>query len=94
MSDELKTIISLYWRFPFSGYTGDIKSVLKKAIDAMAIVERLGLWDELKNTPPTMCGECKYFCNAGDFDLCCAINERRLCYANDDACEKGERDND
>lgn len=57
----------------------------------MAIVEHFGLWDELKNMPPTACGECKYFCNAGDFDLCCAINERRLCYANDEACEKGER---
>ena len=36
------------------------------------------------------CGTCQHFIGAGDWDLCCMISERRLCYKNDDACEKYE----
>ena len=36
------------------------------------------------------CGTCKHFTNAGDYDLCCGISMRRLCYKDDDACEKWE----
>ena len=36
------------------------------------------------------CGTCKHYTGAGDFDLCCMKSERRLCYKNDDACEKWE----
>ena len=36
------------------------------------------------------CGSCKHFCDAGDWDLCCVINERRLCYRNYEACDKYE----
>ena len=34
------------------------------------------------------CGTCRHFTGAGDWDLCCMISMRRLCYKNDDACEK------
>ena len=34
------------------------------------------------------CGSCVHYTGAGDWDLCCIISERRLCYAKDDACEK------
>ena len=36
------------------------------------------------------CGTCKHFTGAGDFDLCCMIDQRRLCYKHYDACEKYE----
>lgn len=35
------------------------------------------------------CITCKHFSPAGDFDLCCYKQIRRLTYANDDACEEG-----
>ena len=36
------------------------------------------------------CGTCKHYIGAGDWDLCCGINMRRLTYGYDDACEKYE----
>ena len=36
------------------------------------------------------CGSCKHFCDGGDWDLCCDIGERRLCYRNYEACDKHE----
>lgn len=33
------------------------------------------------------CGACKYFIDAGDYDLCCQINKRRLCYPLTEACD-------
>ena len=34
------------------------------------------------------CGTCRHFIGAGDFDLCCMLHMRRLCYKDDDACER------
>lgn len=36
------------------------------------------------------CCTCKHFTDAGDFDLCCGLDVRRLCYKDDEACEKWE----
>ena len=36
------------------------------------------------------CGTCKHFTGAGDWDLCCMKSMRRLCYKDEDACEKWE----
>lgn len=36
------------------------------------------------------CGTCKYFTYAGDWDLCCMKQMRRLCYKHYDACEEWE----
>lgn len=40
---------------------------------------------------PKTCGECNNFWDCGDWDLCCALQKRRLCYENDAACEDFER---
>lgn len=39
------------------------------------------------------CGNCVHFMGFGDFDLCCKIQKRRLCYENEAACEafKGKK---
>lgn len=31
------------------------------------------------------CGVCRNYTGAGDWDLCCMANEKRLCYKNTDA---------
>lgn len=36
------------------------------------------------------CGTCKYFTGAGDWDLCCMKDKRRLCYEYYDACDEFE----
>ena len=36
------------------------------------------------------CGTCKHYTGAGDWDLCCMKNKRRLCYRYSDACEEWE----
>ena len=36
------------------------------------------------------CGTCKHFTGAGDFDLCCMKDMRRLCYRHYEACEAWE----
>ncbi len=33
------------------------------------------------------CGNCAHFMGFGDFDLCCKIQKRRLCYENEASCE-------
>lgn len=36
------------------------------------------------------CGDCEHFIGFGDFDLCCAIQARRLAYADAPACNRFE----
>ena len=36
------------------------------------------------------CGTCKYYIGAGDWDLCCEKQARRLTYGYNDACEQYE----
>lgn len=36
------------------------------------------------------CGDCKYFLGCGDWDLCCSLQKRRLCYEDNKACEDFE----
>ena len=36
------------------------------------------------------CGTCQHYIGAGDWDLCCEKNVRRLTYGYDDACEQYE----
>lgn len=33
-----------------------------------------------------ICGDCRYFLGCGDFDLCCKLQIRRLCYTDTLAC--------
>ena len=33
------------------------------------------------------CGECKHYMGYGDWDLCCRLQKRRLCYENTESCE-------
>lgn len=34
------------------------------------------------------CSECRFFLGCGDWDLCCALQKRRLlCYGDSTACE-------
>lgn len=37
------------------------------------------------------CGQCAHFIGAGDWDLCCRKQARRLTYENDDACPEFEQ---
>lgn len=41
-------------------------------------------------TAGNVCGDCKHFMGCGDFDLCCAIQARRLAYADISACNHFE----
>ncbi len=38
-----------------------------------------------------VCGNCKFFWGCGDWDLCCSLQKRRLCYEDEEACEAWNR---
>lgn len=33
-----------------------------------------------------LCAQCEHYIGAGDWDLCCKLQKRRLCHENDAAC--------
>lgn len=46
------------------------------------------------NNEKTTCGTCRHFTGAGDYDLCCKVSARRLCYEDSPKCEQYEHDPD
>ena len=42
------------------------------------------------DTTGNVCGYCQHFMGFGDFELCCAIQARRLAYADTPACNRFE----
>lgn len=77
MSDEMVVIVS------------DAHGVLR-TLSADEVTHEISSDAKGDETAGNVCGDCEHFMGFGDFDLCCAIQARRLASADTTACNSFE----